>query len=121
MTATATPTEGTGATARVMRELDHARKSPTHREIVIPPCPELLRDLRQALRGPEPDLQAVARIAASDVAMAATLLRNANSARFAAGQPMAAASASGVHTNVGRRHVSGAMRSGTVGRAMAAL
>lgn len=74
---------------RVFRELDHARKSPQHREIVIPPCPELLQQLRQALAPAEPDLQAVARIAGRDVAMAATLVRNANGARFAAGQPVA--------------------------------
>ncbi|MBL8342455.1 MAG: HDOD domain-containing protein [Rubrivivax sp.] len=75
-------------TARVIRELDHARKSASHREIVIPPCPQLLQQLRQALACAEPDLQSVARIAGRDVAMAATLVRNANSARFAAGQPV---------------------------------
>jgi len=75
---------------RVNRELDHARNAPQHREIVIPPCPELLQQLRQALAHAEPDLQAVARIAGKDVAMAATLMRNANTARFASGQPVAA-------------------------------
>lgn len=76
-------------TAQVIRELDHARKAPSHREIVIPPCPELLQQLRLALKPAEPDLAAVARIAGKDVAMAATLVRNANGARFAAGQPVA--------------------------------
>lgn len=84
-----TAVETAGRTARVWRELDHARRSGAHREIVIPPCPELLQQLRVALAGAEPDLAAVARIAGKDVAMAATLVRNANSARFAAGQPVA--------------------------------
>jgi hypothetical protein len=78
-----------GGTARVIRELDHARKSGVHREIVIPPCPERLVELRAALDGAEPDLAAVSRIASRDVAMAGTLVRNANCARFAAGQPVA--------------------------------
>ncbi|MBK9136232.1 MAG: HDOD domain-containing protein [Betaproteobacteria bacterium] len=78
-----------GGAARVIRELDHARKSGVHREIVIPPCPERLVELRAALDGAEPDLAAVSRIASRDVAMAGTLVRNANCARFAAGQPVA--------------------------------
>jgi HD-like signal output (HDOD) protein len=83
------PVPGNEGRERVIRELDHARKSPALREIVIPPCPELLQRLRATLSaGPEPDLQEVARIAGADVAMAATLVRNANSARFAAGQPV---------------------------------
>lgn len=83
------PIDSASGTARVFRELDHARRSTTHREIVIPPCPELLQQLRDALAGAEPDVAAVARIAGKDVAMAATLVRNANGARFAAGQPVA--------------------------------
>ncbi|MBL8325531.1 MAG: HDOD domain-containing protein [Rubrivivax sp.] len=85
--ATAAP-ERAGRAARVIREVDHARRSASNREIVIPPCPQLLQQLRQALAQAQPDLQAVARIAGRDVAMAATLVRNANSARFAAGQPV---------------------------------
>ena len=80
---------GHAGTDRVFRELDHARRSGAAREIVIPPCPELLQQLRTALDGAEPDLPAVSRIAGKDVAMAATLVRNANSARYAAGQPVA--------------------------------
>lgn len=89
MPPTATSREATPGSVRVFRELDHARKNTAHREIVIPPCPELLQQLRQALEGAEPDLSAIARIAGKDVAMAATLVRNANGARFAAGQPAA--------------------------------
>jgi HD-like signal output (HDOD) protein len=89
MLATATPSAAAPAVSRVYRELDHARKTGPNREIVIPPCPELLQQLRQALQGAEPDLGAVARVASKDVAMAATLVRNANGARFAAGRPVA--------------------------------
>lgn len=73
---------------RLNRELDHARRSGPLREIVIPPCPELLARLQKEVAAAEPDLTEVARIAASDVAMAATLVRNANGALYAAGQPV---------------------------------
>jgi HD-like signal output (HDOD) protein len=82
-----TPAPHTGA-SELQRELDHARKQGALREIVIPPCPELLTRLQAALRAAEPDLAEVARIAGADVAMAATLVRNANGAVFAAGQPV---------------------------------
>lgn len=63
----------------IRQELDGARRSGPLRQIHIPPCPELLVRLQAAMSGPEPDLTEVARIAASDVAMSATLLRTANS------------------------------------------
>jgi len=63
----------------VQQEIDHSRKSGALKQIVIPPCPELLARLQQAMAYAEPDLNEVARIAASDVAMSATLLRLANS------------------------------------------
>ena len=63
----------------IRQELDQARKSGPLRQIQIPPCPELLQRLQAALAPREPDLGEVARIAASDVAMSATLLRVANS------------------------------------------
>ncbi len=72
---------------RLDRELDHARRHGPLRQIVIPPCPELLGRLQQALARPEPDLGEVSRIAASDVAMAATLVRNANSPLYSVGLP----------------------------------
>lgn len=49
------------------------------RELKIPPCPVLLQRLRAALDQPEPDMSEVQAVAAADVAMAATLLRVANS------------------------------------------
>ncbi|MFM7532451.1 MAG: HDOD domain-containing protein, partial [Rubrivivax sp.] len=61
------------------REIDHQRQRGALRQVVIPPCPEELVRLREALQASEPDLTEVARIASSDVAMAAVLLRNANS------------------------------------------
>ena len=47
-----------------------------------------MQRLQSALAAAEPDLQEISRIANSDVAMAATLLRNANSARYTADQPV---------------------------------
>lgn len=70
---------------RIGEELDQARRSGALQQIRIPPCPELLSRLHAALEPAEPDLQEITRIAGSDVAIAATLLRNANSARWQAG------------------------------------
>ncbi len=77
--------------ADIEREIDAARRSGPLREIVVPPCPELLTRLQRAMAEAEPDLNEVARIANADVAMAATLIRNANGAAFAAGAPVASA------------------------------
>ncbi len=74
--------------ARITHELDDQRKRGALRQIVIPPCPALLLQLQAAMAEAEPDLQTVARIASSDVAMAATLLRNANSPLHAVGPPL---------------------------------
>jgi HD-like signal output (HDOD) protein len=70
------------------QELDQARRSGPLQQIVIPPCPELLARLNAVMAQPEPDLNEVARIASSDVAMSATLLRSANGPLFASGQPV---------------------------------
>lgn len=69
----------------VLQELDRARRSGPLQSIVIPPCPDLLTRLQKAMAEPEPDLNEVARIATSDVAMSATLLRAANSPLYSAG------------------------------------
>jgi HD-like signal output (HDOD) protein len=63
----------------VQTELEQARKSAMLQSLQIPPCPELLVRLREALSHAEPDLNEVARIATSDVAMSATLIKAANS------------------------------------------
>ena len=73
---------------QVSQELDAAQRSGPLRQIDIPPCPSLLVQLRAAMASTEPDLNAVARIASNDVAMAATLLRQANGPLHAAGQPL---------------------------------
>lgn len=77
--------------AAIEREIDHARHSGPLRQIVVPPCPELLTRLQLAMAQDEPDLNEIARIADSDVAMAATLIRNANGALFAGAAPVASA------------------------------
>src|SRR5258707_15692943 len=64
------------------------RRTGPLQHIVIPPCPELLARLRAAMAYAEPDLNEIARIAASDVAMSATLIRSSNGPLFAAGQPV---------------------------------
>ncbi|RZJ05104.1 MAG: HDOD domain-containing protein [Rubrivivax sp.] len=67
---------------QIREELDQSRRRGPLQHIQIPPCPELLAQLQQAMSAPEPDLTLVARIASSDVAMAATLLRIANGPLF---------------------------------------
>ena len=65
--------------AEIDRELDDARDKGPVKDIVIPPCPDLLLELRKEVGKGDPDPAEIARIAASDVAMAASLLRIANS------------------------------------------
>jgi len=69
------------------RELDQARREGPARDIAIPPCPELLTALQREMRQPDPDPAEIARIAGSDVAMAAALLRTANSPLYARSRP----------------------------------
>jgi len=75
------------STADVLHELDVARQSGPLQHIVIPACPHLLLRLRKVLAEPEPDLHEMVRIASSDVAMSATLIKAANAPVFAAGLP----------------------------------
>ncbi|HET8869518.1 MAG TPA: HDOD domain-containing protein [Aquabacterium sp.] len=75
-------------TAAIASELDQARKSGPMQNIVIPPCPDQLVRLRQAMAQEDPDLDEVARIASGDVAMSAALMKYANSPLYAAGQPV---------------------------------
>lgn len=75
-------------TQSIREEIDTARERGSLRQIVIPPCPELLVRLQKAMAEAEPDLNEVARIASADVAMSVTLLRTANSPlHIADGQP----------------------------------
>ncbi|MCZ8235162.1 MAG: HDOD domain-containing protein [Inhella sp.] len=64
---------------QIQQELTLARDKGPLREIKIPPCPDLLRRLRNALSSSEPDMTEVQSIAAADVAMSGTLIRVANS------------------------------------------
>ena len=73
---------------RIQLELDQARRSGPVRDIIIPPCPELLRQLQEATAYGEPDVGAIDRIASADVAMAAALIRQANSPLFALEHPV---------------------------------
>ncbi len=61
------------------RELDMALAFGPLRDIVIPPCPELLVALRKEMGKADPEPQVIAEIAGRDVAMAASLIRTANS------------------------------------------
>lgn len=82
------PSLAPSRSATIQDELDRARRRGPLQRLVIPPCPELLTRLQAAMAEAEPDLNEVARIASSDVAMSATLLRAANSPLHAAGQPV---------------------------------
>lgn len=77
--------------ADIEHEIDNARQRGPLTQIVVPPCPDLLVRLERAMQGDEPDLGEVARIANADVAMSATLVRNANGALFAGSEPVASA------------------------------
>jgi len=73
--------------ADIHRELDKARDEGPVKDIVIPPCPELLLELRKEVDQADPDPAEITRIAASDVAMAASLMRIANSPLYARPRP----------------------------------
>ena len=83
-----TPVRSTPSALAVQKELDTAREQGPLRTVVIPPCPELLRRMQTALAEAEPDLNEVARIAGSDVAMSAALMKAANSPAHSTGQPV---------------------------------
>ncbi len=74
--------------ADVEAELERARTRGPVRDIVIPPCPELLRQLQAATAHGDPDPAELERIASSDVAMAAALIRQANSPFYGLKQPV---------------------------------
>lgn len=69
-------------TQKIRDDIDQSRRRGPLQQILIPPCPELLVQLQQAMSQAEPDLNLIDRIASSDVAMAATLLRIANGPLF---------------------------------------
>lgn len=69
--------------ADIDKELERARTQGPVRDIIIPPCPELLTELRRMVNQGDPDPGEIARIAGADVAMAASLIRIANSPLYA--------------------------------------
>lgn len=73
--------------AKIDRELERARTEGPVRDIIIPPCPELLTALRKEMQLADPDPGTIARIASSDVAMAASLIRVANSPLYSRSRP----------------------------------
>ena len=76
------------------RELELARRDGPVRDIIIPPCPNLLLALQAEVRTGDPDPAEIARIAGADVAMAAALLHITNSSLYArARQPRTVAQA----------------------------
>lgn len=74
--------------AEINRELDQARDAGPLRDIIIPPCPELLVALQREVNQGDPDPAVIARIAGGDVAMAAALIRISNSSLYARKQPV---------------------------------
>jgi HD-like signal output (HDOD) protein len=74
--------------AEINRELDQARDTGPVRDIIIPPCPELLTELQRAVSRGDPDPAEIAQIAGADVAMAAALIRVANSALYTRKRPV---------------------------------
>jgi HD-like signal output (HDOD) protein len=76
----------------INRELDHARDAGPVKDIVIPPCPQLLVKLQSELNQADPDPLVVAAIAGSDVAMTAALIRIANSPLYARREPVSSVS-----------------------------
>lgn len=74
--------------ADINRELDRARTHGPVKDIIIPPCPELLVALRREVDQADPDPGVIAGIAGSDVAMAAALIRISNSSLYARSRPV---------------------------------
>ena len=70
------------------QHIRQVRMHPSVRAIVIPPCPESLLRLQAIMAEPEIDADALDQLASSDVAMAAALIRLANSPLHALAQPV---------------------------------
>ena len=69
--------------AQVQREIDAARSRGPLKDIVIEPCPKQLLELRAILRSMDPEPSEIVRVAGSDVAMAAAIIKVANSPLYA--------------------------------------
>jgi HD-like signal output (HDOD) protein len=71
---------------QINRKLDLDRTHGPLQDIIVPPCPELLTALQREISKQDPDPAVIASIAGSDVAMAAALIRIANSSYYARGR-----------------------------------
>jgi len=76
------------ATHPIDQDIQKVRLLPAVRAIVIPPCPESLVRLQAIVAAPDLDPAAIDQLASSDVAMAAALIRQANSPLYALPQPV---------------------------------
>ena len=70
------------------QNIRQARSLPAVRAIVIPPCPQALFRLQEILAQQETDMDALDQLASSDVALAAALIRTANSPLYRLEQPV---------------------------------
>lgn len=70
------------------QDIRKVRSLPAVRAIVIPPCPEALLRLQAIVQEREPDMGALDQLVSSDVALAAAVMRLANSAAFRLEQPV---------------------------------
>ena len=68
---------------QVHRELERARNKGPIKDIIIEPCPKQLIELRAVLRSMDPEPGEIVRVASSDVAMAAAIIKVANSPLYA--------------------------------------
>jgi HD-like signal output (HDOD) protein len=75
--------------ADIDREIETARAEGPLKDIVIQPCPALLSDLRVEVNREDPEPATIAKIASRDVAMAAALIKVANSPIYARSRPAA--------------------------------
>lgn len=71
----------------IVKEIDQAQSQGPLRGMTIQPCPAALTELRTEVNKSDPSPQVVARIAGADVALAASLLRVANSPFYARSRP----------------------------------
>lgn len=70
------------------QDIRQARSLPSVRAIVIPPCPQALVRLQEILAEKDTDMDALDQLASSDVALAAALIRTANSPLYRLEQPV---------------------------------
>ena len=70
------------------QNIRQARSLPAVRAIVIPPCPQALFRLQEILAQQQTDMDALDQLASSDVALAAALIRTANSPLYRLEQPV---------------------------------